>query len=647
MALIGVVAGAFLWPFVYWLSSRFHPIVFPILSFVLTGGSILLIVAIMDQIDSDLVQLDSTWTAILVAMGLTAANTVMAAVFSLDDQRTYDRFVTSHIRRMAGKVPHTDVPGVIFIEIDGLSEPVLRTAIAGGYMPTAQRWLDSGAYGLRAWEPDLSSQTSASQAGILLGSNEGIPAFRWWDKPSGSLMVSSKMATARALEQKLSTGEGLLAGGGASRWNIFSGDATDCLGTYSQIGRGSTGGQREYFAYLSSPYSLARTCSLFVTDVVRELVEAARQRAADVQPRVHRGFKYSLIRAGTTVLLQEASVFMLTADMYRGVPAVYSTFFAYDEVAHHSGIERTDSLKVLRTLDRVLAHFERVARDTPRPYHLVVLSDHGQSQGATFKQRFGMTLSQVVDGLTNTSHGVREVASGSEGLSSINSALTEAIRHDSRTMRLVRRATRDSIQDGQVKLETNDAATREIDDRDVRSSDAVVVAYGNLGLISFPRFAERMTYEQKQDTFPGLLLGLAEHEGISFVMVHSEREGALVIGSAGVNYLADGHIVGQDPLAPFGPNAPRHLARTDSFPNAPDILVMSMYDPATGDVAAFEELVGCHGGLGGPQTKPFVLYPTELALDADRPIIGAGELHRVLKSWTPATPQPAATPVIA
>jgi putative membrane protein len=132
MALIGVVAGAFIWPFVYWLSSRFHPIVFPILSFVLTGFSILLIVAIMDRIDSDLVQLDSTWTAILVAMGLTAANTVMAAVFSLDDQRTYDRFVTSHIRRTAGKVPHTDVPGVIFVEIDGLSEPVLRTAIAGG-----------------------------------------------------------------------------------------------------------------------------------------------------------------------------------------------------------------------------------------------------------------------------------------------------------------------------------------------------------------------------------------------------------------------------------------------------------------------------------------------------------------------------------
>ncbi len=647
MAAIGVAAGAFLWPFVYWLSSRFHPIMFPILSFVLTGFSILLIVALMDWIDSDLVNVDSTWTAILVAMGLTAANSVMAAVFSLDDQRTYDRLVTSNIRRMAGNVPHSDVPGVIFIEIDGLSEPVLRRAISDGYMPTAKRWLESGAYGITAWEPDLSSQTSASQAGILLGSNEGIPAFRWWDKPSGTLMVSSKMATARALEQQLSTGDGLLAGGGASRWNIFSGDATDCLGTYSQIGRGSTGGQRAYFAYLSSPYSLARTFSLFVTDVIRELVEAARQRAADVQPRVHRGFKYSLIRAGTTVLLQEASVFMLTADMYRGVPSVYSTFFAYDEVAHHSGIERVDALKVLRTLDRVIAHFERVARDTPRPYHLVVLSDHGQSQGATFKQRYGVTLAQLVDGLTNTPHGVRELANGSEGLSSINSALTEAIRHDSRTMRLLRRATQDNIQEGQVTLGPDADATGDIENRVMQSSDAVVVASGNLGLISFPRFTERMTYEQILETFPGLLLSLAEHEGISFVMVHSEAEGGLVIGSAGVHYLADGHVVGEDPLATFGPNAPRHLARTDGFPNAPDILVMSMFDAATGDVAAFEELVGCHGGMGGPQTKPFVMFPSELALDTEQPIVGAAALHRVLKSWTPAATEPAATSVTA
>jgi hypothetical protein len=330
---------------------------------------------------------------------------------------------------------------------------------------------------------------------------------------------------------------------------------------------------------------------------------------------------------------------MLTADMYRGVPVVYNTFFAYDEVAHHSGIDRLDSMKVLRTLDRVMAHFERVAQDAPRPYHLVVLSDHGQSQGATFKQRYGKTLADVVSELIGITGSVAQVGSGDEGLGGINSALTEAIQHDTRTMSLLRRATRANTSNGQVQLGSEtDQALSEDAQQVLQTSEAVVVASGNLGLISFPRIPQRMTYEQLTTRYPGLLKGLAEHPGVSFVMAHTEGEGAVVIGARGIAYLDDGHVAGEDPLQQFGPNAAIHLKRTDSFPNAPDILVMSQVDPETGEVAAFEELVGCHGGLGGPQTQPFVLYPAVLTIDSDEPIIGAGHLHRVLKSWVDGQP---------
>jgi predicted AlkP superfamily pyrophosphatase or phosphodiesterase len=119
----------------------------------------------------------------------------------------------------------------------------------------------------------------------------------------------------------------------------------------------------------------------------------------DVQPRIHRTFKYALVRAGTTVFLQEASLFMLLADMFQGMPTVYSTLFAYDEVAHHSGIMRPDAFKVLKTLDHLFAQLQRAAQRAPRPYHLVVLSDHGQSQGATFKQRYGQSLEELVEHL--------------------------------------------------------------------------------------------------------------------------------------------------------------------------------------------------------------------------------------------------------
>ena len=49
----------------------------------------------------------------------------------------------------------------------------------------------------------------------------------------------------------------------------------------------------------------------------------------------------------------------------------------------------------------------------------------------------------------------------------------------------------------------------------------------------------------------------------------------------------------------------------------------SFYNPEK--VAAFEELIGSHGGLGGNQSKPFLMTPSEWNFD------GAETLHKVLK----------------
>ena len=98
------------------------------------------------------------------------------------------------------------------------------------------------------------------------------------------------------------------------------------------------------------------------------------------------------------------------------------------------------------------------------------------------------------------------------------------------------------------------------------------------------------------------------------MLVRSERHGPLALGPRGMVYLADGRVEGEDPLAAFGPNAVRHLLRTDSFPHCPDVILNSTYWEETGEVAAFEELVGSHGGMGGTQSHPFVLHPAELRL---------------------------------
>ena len=160
----------------------------------------------------------------------------------------------------------------------------------------------------------------------------------------------------------------------------------------------------------------------------------------------------------------------------------------------------------------------------------------------------------------------------------------------------------------------------------------VVLASGNLGIISFPQWKELMTLEQLDAAFPRLIPGLVAHPGISLVLVHSEERGPLAIGKEGAYFLRDGSVEGEDPLAPFGPHAARHLRREAEFPNVPDILVISSVDPVTGEVPAFEELVGNHGGLGGWQREPFLLYPAVFD-PGDEEIVGAGHLHDVLKGW--------------
>ena len=632
MTLFVTLGQTFLWPIVSGFAARFGPWLYSAVAFLLTGGIVTAASWLDDRLGIGRVDIDGLGTGVVIALGLGVGNTLLAALFAIDDERIYDRFVTETWRRRFHDVPRSEEPGFLFLEIDGLSEPILRQAIAKGYMPTLGGWLESGSHRLLRWDPDLSAQTSASQAGILLGSNEGIPAFRWWDKPRQALLVSSSMRTAHTLEETLSDGNGLLAPAGFGRWNAFSGNAIENIGVYSVFGDPTRGSANTMLGYLLSPYMVARILTLYVVDVVREWWQAWQQRRRNVLPRVHRGLKYSFIRAGTTVAMQEASRAILTADLLRGAPAVYNTFFGYDEVAHHSGIDREDSFKVLATIDKVIAHLERVARDAPRPYHLIVLSDHGQSQGATFKQRYGRTLAELTDDLIASDGGadVMAVLEHDEAIGHVNVALSEAACGDTRTARTLRRALRRRMEGNEVHLHNPEVA--EAKSKDPGEADAIVLASGNLGLISFPGWPRRMTLEEIDAAFPRLIPGLVQHPGISLVQMESEEHGPLAIGTRGVHFLRGGTVEGEDPLAPFGPGARGHLLRAARFANAPDIYVISEYDPETHEVAAFEELVGNHGGLGGPQREPFVLFPAQFD-PGEETIVGAGRLHDVLKGW--------------
>ena len=578
------------------------------------------------------------WAIFITAFGMALFTNSFGDILAIDDDDSYYHHIVSNIVAFYGQPDKCDIPGIFFLEIDGLSETVLRRALAEGYMPTLADWLANGSHQIAGWECDLSSQTSASQAGILLGSNHDIPAFRWYEKDRQKQMVSNFPADTAEIERRLSTGNGLLAQDGASRSNLFSGDAPYTIFTFSTIANTKRKRLQDYYPLWMGGYNVTRMILLFFWDVNCEIRAATHQRRHDVQPRMHRGGLYPLLRAATTVLLRELSLYILIGDMYAGVPVTYTTFFGYDEVAHHSGIAEPDTFEVLRTLDYTFERLQQFAQKAPRPYHFVILSDHGQSQGATFKQRYGLTLKEVTDQLIADQHTVQSIESEEAAWGNLSMFLTELVHQvipggNQFASRMLLRAVKSRIYLDQVLvgpyrklIEQPEPAAKE------ETADVIVLASGNLGLIYFTDWPERMNYEQINDAFPDVIQGLVAHEGISFIMVRSEQDGPLVIGDRGIHFLDSGQIEGQDPLATFTPNAADHLRRSDSFPHVADIMVNSLFNPQTGEVAAFEELIGSHGGLGGDQSFPFIMFPANWELE-DKEIVGASELHTQFKKW--------------
>ena len=552
-----------------------------------------------DALTDGILRVDGFGWALLAALVVAAVSVVIAVLLGTDDMGSIR--IARRIARRQGIIARTDVPAIVFLEIDGLALPVLRSAMRDGNAPTMARWLADETHDLTEWETDLSSQTGASQAGILLGSNEDIPAFRWVEKETGTLMTCSAPGDCAEIERRRSTGIGLLVDGGSSRGNLLSGEAQDVILTVSRM-EAEKKSNPGYRAFLADGDNVTRTLVLFIWELILEWIAALRAIRRDVRPRGHRGGIYPLMRAAMCVFVRDLIVSGVLTDMMRGRPAVYATFSSYDEVAHHSGLERADTLEALRKLDAQFAQVERARRYAPRPYEIVVLSDHGQTQGATFKQRNGYGLDELVE--RSLSRGeVSGIADGDEQSAMVGHAVTEAT-------------------GSEPKRPKNDVSDR----------DVVVLGSGNLGLVYLMEEKRRLTLEEVEARHPKLVPALREHPHVGWLLVRSAEHGPVVLGARGAHHLADGRIDGEDPLAPFSPTAAQHLLRTDGFEHVADIMVGSFYDPKLDEGCAFEELISFHGGIGGPQTRPFILHPSRLEVPAG-PILGAASVHGILAGW--------------
>ncbi len=590
--------NSLLWPILTRIAMPFLVLTFGVGTLILNG--------LLLQIFAPLFDIEIKGAAIILApLAMAAVSTIMSALITIEDDSSYYRAVLRDAEKKR-KTEIKDYPGVIIVEIDGLSYEVLCEAVERGDMPTVKEMIDSDNYNLRMWETDLSSQTGASQAGILHGNNEGIVAFRWIEKSNGNQMMQcSGITKVPELEHRISDGNGLLVDNGASRSNLFSGDTDNVIFTFSKILDFKKLYNNAWYSVFSNPSNFARIIALFFADIIREIWSQIIHSIKNIRPRINRGITYIPTRAATNVFMREINTSTLIGDMMVGdVDVAYSTYLGYDEIAHHSGVRDNDAWFALREMDKQIKHLTNANKYCPRDYQFVIQSDHGQTNGATFTQRYGETFENFVKSL-------------------LPEDMTVFAKMTSNEDHFAGDYTPFSRKKTKIKKEKEE-------EQELSDSEVIVLASGNLAMIYLTQWSQRLTYEELNKYFPDLIQGIINNEYVGFILVKSQEHGDLAIGKNGTYFLDSGEIEGENPLEGFGDNIVMHLKRTSSFEHTPDILVNSFYDEEADEVCAFEELVGSHGGAGGDQSKPFILYPSSWNVSDDE-IIGAENIYKLLK----------------
>jgi hypothetical protein len=552
--------------------------------------------------------------------------------------------------------------GFIVIQIDGLAYDHLVQAMALGVAPYIKRLIGAGRLRLAAWHCGFPSTTPVVQAGIMFGQNWDIPGFRWYDKARGRALVCKRPTTVQVLQKRLSRRRPGILNGGSSYYNMFDGGAEWSVFTLSALrAPGFFEGMRGLgvaLLFLLSPLRVLRIIRLAIWNY---LLDVGHRIVAVFRPSVYRPLDLlsPMTHIFTRVLFQEIITFGVQMDIYRGAPAIYLNNVTYDEAAHDVGPTHPAAFSALKAIDRQVAQIDKMAkRYGQRPYDLYILSDHGMSPSIPFKHRFDLTLGDYIlqqigeplilderwgatdHALTQARYLVRELQVLEGKLSPRSAAVVRAAR-----LYFDRRMPGTDTEEHRAVSTDAENSSRERrshwDPR--RRSDVAVRVSGSLAHVYFNLSQRRLNLSDIALLYPTLLTHLIEHPGIGLVVGREGNE-TVLMSRSGTLTKSDGdeNLRGSNPLAGFS-DTPDQASRIDyvaSFPHSGDLILLGAWD--NGMVITFEDQIGTHGGLGGPQEKPFLLYPAETEL-ASGAIQGPCDLYPIFARYSQPETDPEQT----
>jgi hypothetical protein len=533
--------------------------------------------------------------------------------------------------------------GLVMLQIDALAYSDLRRALEFGYCPTIARLLTEGGHTMRRWFCGLPSATPYCQAGMFHGENDGIPAFRFYDKQARRVVTCNAPEGVQYIRDRIHA-PGALAGG-SSYVNLLDGDARTVAFTVATRERMSVyrrlGGTRMALLILLHPVRMLRMVLQAAFEWLREEWERLRGELAG---RVtHSEGIFPFIRILSNVVVRELQTMAILLDLHLGVPVIYSTFMQYDELAHHFGPSSRQALSDLRRTDARVREIRRMIRSVAeRNYDLVILSDHGMTPSRSYRVRFGESLGRTVQRILDRDAeqagvpALESLASFAERseYADVPAQVVEAVAQVAPPRR-ARRALR-RLRDW-VRMQYG---LREIIIPEKYRVDArhdVVVTYSScLALLYFADEPRQLSLADiaRDRRRAHLYASLLAHPGVGLLLtrsgdaVHAESAGGRAVIVDGQLSVVDG----ANPLALYGsePHVLRAVERLVRQPNAGDVVLFGAYDGY--DIVSFDDQVGAHGSAGGDQAYPFIIAPDHLGV-ADATLEDARDIHRVVLAY--------------
>lgn len=291
-------------------------------------------------------------------------------------------------------------PGIILIQVDGLSRTQFKKAVREGRLPFLSSLVNRRHFTLTDFYSGVPSTTPAVQGEIFYGKKSVVPGFHFLDRETGRDFSMYDAESARIIEEEMASESEPLLEGGNGYSNVYRAGATKTRYCSQDLApneffRGIKLWRWAVLLTLHLPRML-KICALAIIEFFLAVFDMLRGQFKGEDTIAE--LKFIPARIAVSMVVRELIRFRVQLDIEAGVRVIHANFLGYDEQSHRRGPGSGFAHRTLSGIDRAIRDFHYTASHSDiRDYELMIYSDHGQEHTIPFEIENGRPLIEAVE----------------------------------------------------------------------------------------------------------------------------------------------------------------------------------------------------------------------------------------------------------